>query len=71
MMLPYILNINRNKKMQLILFFWCFLKLNDCAFRWKKNEILWLIRSKVTALTNEGEIVADNGMWLTHPSHLE
>ena len=23
------------------------------------------------ALTNEGEIVADNGMWLTHPSHLE
>ena len=37
----------------------------------KKEQILQLTRSKVIALTNEQEIVADNGICLTHPSHLE
>ena len=36
----------------------------------KKDEILWLSRWEVMALTSEQEIVADNGMWMTHPSHL-
>ena len=71
MMLSYILNLVENKKMWLTLIFWCFIKLNDRAFQWKKNEILQLTRSKVTALTSEREIAADNGMWLTYPSHLE
>ena len=53
MMLSYILNLVENKKMWLTLIFWCFIKLNDRAFQWKKNEILQLTRSKVTALTSE------------------
>ena len=68
-MFLYILNLIGNKKMQLTLIFWCFNKLNDCAFQLKKN-ILWLTRSKVMALKSRREIVAGNGMWLTHPSHL-
>ena len=71
MMLPYILNLIENKKIWLTLIFWCFIKLNDTAFQRKKNEILQLTRSKVMALTSEQEIAADNGMWLTYPSHLE
>ena len=45
--------------------FWCFIKLKDQAFQWKKNEIFWLTRSKVIPLTTEREIAADNSMWLT------
>ena len=37
----------------------------------KTTKFLWLTQSKVMALTSEQEILADNGMWLTHPSHLE
>ena len=37
----------------------------------EKDRILWLTRLKFMALTSEQEIAADNGMWLTHPSHLE
>ena len=50
---------------------WCFIKLNDWAFQWKKNEILWPISSNVMALTIESEIAANHGMWLTRPSHLQ
>ena len=50
MMLPYILNLIRNKKMWLTLIFWCFIKLIDRAFQQKKNEILQLTRSKVVWL---------------------
>ena len=55
-MLPHILNLIGNKKVSLTLTFWCFIKLNDRAFQWKKNEILWLPMSKVMALTSEREI---------------
>ena len=37
----------------------------------KKNKILQLTMSKFMALTSEQDITADNGMLLTHPSHLE
>ena len=61
-----------NKKMWLTwIFFWCFIKLNDWAFQWKKNKILQLTKSKVMALPSKQEIVANHGMWLTHSSHLE
>ena len=50
MMLPYILNLIRNKKMWLTLIFWCFIKLIDRAFQQKKNEILQLTRSTVVWL---------------------
>ena len=71
MMLSYILNLIGNKKMQLTWIFRCFVKLNDQDFQWKKNKMLQLTRSKVMPLTCEREIAADNGMWVTHSSHLE
>ena len=40
--------------------FWCFIKLKDGAFQWKKNEIFWLTRSKVMPLTSELETAAHN-----------
>ena len=36
----------------------------------EKNKTLRLTRRKVMASKSEREIAADNGMWLTHPSHL-
>ena len=50
--------------------FWDFNKLNDWAFQWKKSDILRLTRWNVMASKSEREIAVDNGMWLTHPSHL-
>ena len=50
--------------------FWCFIKLKDWAFQWKKNKLFSLTRSKVMVLTSEREIAASNGMWLTYQSHL-
>ena len=45
-------------------------KINDWASHWKKKEILRLTWRKGMASKREREIAADNGMWLTHPSHL-
>ena len=42
--------------------FWCFIKLKDWAFQWKKKKFIWLIRSKVIPLKSKQEIVADNSM---------
>ena len=50
--------------------FWEFNKLNDWASQCKKSDILRLTRWKVIASKREREIAVDNGMWLTHPSHL-
>ena len=47
-----------------------FNKLNDWAPQWKKNEFFWLTRWKVMVSKIEREIAAENGIWLTHPSHL-
>ena len=40
-------------------------------FPMEKGEKLRQTKWKVLALKNEREISADNGMWLTHPSHLK
>ena len=56
--------------MWLTLIFWCFIVMIELTVEIKSN-ILWLTRSKIMALTSEREIVADNGMSLTCPSHLE
>ena len=37
----------------------------------EKNKIFWLTRAKFMPLTNEREIAAGSGMWLTYPNHLE
>ena len=70
MMFSYILDLIGNKKMWLTLIFWCFIVMIELTVEIKSN-ILWLTRSKIMALTSEREIVADNGMSLTCPSHLE
>ena len=55
-MLPYIWNFIENVT---DINFWCLIMLKDCAFQWKKNEIIWLTRSNVMPLTSEREIVPD------------
>ena len=65
MMLPYILNLIGNKKMWVILIFWCFIVVMIELPKEIKSNILWLTRSKIMALTSEREIAVDNGMWLT------
>ena len=69
-MLPYILNLIRNEKVRLTLILLDFNKFNDLTFQWKKNDILWLTRWNAMTLKIEREIAANNGMWLTHPSHV-
>ena len=56
--------------MWLTLIFWCFIVMIELTVEIKSN-ILWLTRSKIMALTSQREIVADNGMSLTCPRHLE
>ena len=50
--------------------FWDFDKLNDWASQCKKSDILRLARWSFMVSKSEREIAADNGMWLTHLSHL-
>ena len=51
--------------------FWCFIKLKDRAFQWKKNQFFLLTRSKVMPVTSEREIAVNIGLWLNYHSHLE
>ena len=46
-----------------------FSELNDWASQCK-SENFWLTRWKVMVSKIEREIVADNGMWLAHPTYL-
>ena len=47
-----------------------FNKSNDWDSQWIKSSILPADQVKVMASKSEQKIAAGNGMWVTHPSHL-